>query len=245
MVALLFIGGRYLLPELHAWLLTSPSARVKKVAVSGNRFLTPREVITLAEIHPGMPMVTVRAGDAEARLTTHPRIRRADVNYRFPMSIRVDVQERFPIALIDGDPLTMLSPDGRVLPPVPGRRTEDLPLVVPPTAFRREGDAVRDPLIIDALHLLTMMREEAPELARRVSLVDLSGVRFARVYLDTLDVALLYEPCADWGGHIQALSAVIADLARENREGSVLDLRFREQIVRRGGDERRPLPRSG
>ncbi len=222
-------------PAVHRWLLTSPVFRVERVVVSGNRFLTPCEVVSLAGIVPGTPLISVRPSKSESRLLSHPRIQKADVRYEFPRGLRLRVEERLPVALVDHEGLTILSGDGVVLPPVPGRVGEDLPVILPPSAFRREGDAVLEPRMLDALDFLAALEEIDTRLGRSVSAMDLSGARFARVYLDTLDAALLYEPCRDWSAHLRVLPAVIADMTRAGLVGPVLDLRFARQIVRRGG----------
>ena len=118
-------------------------------------------------------------------------------------------------------------------------------MIIPPAAYRKGDNCVSEPCILDALRFLVTLEEVDPRLSTRVSIVDLTGTRFARVYMDTLDVALLYEPSADWSGHVFTLPAVIADMSREGLSGSVIDMRFQEQVVRRGGDKRSLYARQG
>ena len=68
-----------------------------------------------------------------------------------------------------------------------------------------------------------------------ISVIDLTDARFAHVHLDTLSTALVFEIGGYWTAHVLALPAVVDDLTRSRLHGTVLDLRFREQIVRRGG----------
>lgn len=221
-------------PRVHDWLETSPSLRVKRVLVSGNRFLTPTELITIAGVSPGMPLVAFGRADAEARLRVHPRVRDASVRYVFPRSLRVDVSERVPVALLELDGPRPISEDGVVLPDVPGRVSEDLPVLLPPSDMTSATAAPPD--VREALVFLSTLATVSPGLSGSVSLVDLTGERFTRVYLDTLDTAVLYEKGGRWDAHLLALPVVLSELAAEGRRGAVLDFRFREQIVRRGGE---------
>lgn len=222
-------------PRVHAWISTSPSFQVDRVLVSGNMFLTPREIVSIAGIEPGAPLISLRPEEAEGRLRLHPRVRRAAISYVFPRAIRLWVEERQPIALIESDGLHAVSRDGVVLPPVEGRPIESLPLLLPPPGVTTEGHLVKAPPLLEALTFLAELEHVDVRLSRTVSLVDLSDARFARVYVDSLDTALIYEVGGEWNAHVRALPAVMEDLTRTGVEGAVLDLRFREQIVRRGG----------
>jgi hypothetical protein len=222
-------------PRAHEWILSSPTFQVDRVLVSGNRFLTPREIVAIASIEPGDPLVALRPDEAEGRLRLHPRVRRASISYVFPRGIRLWVEEREPVALIEHEGLVTVSSDGVLLPTVPGRELDDLPVVVPPHDLVTEGHLVHAPSVLEALAFLAGLGRVDDRLARTVSLVDVSDEKFARVFVDSLDTALIFEVGGEWETHLRALPAVVADLTRERVRGSVLDLRFREQIVRRGG----------
>jgi len=219
-------------------LRASPSFTVEKVMVRGHRLLTPREVADVAGIVPGEPLVGLDLAAARDRLMLHPRVGRADVDYVFPRGVRLSVEERRPVALLDVDGLREVTVDGVVLPPVPGRPPADVPVVVPPGRAAVEGQVVIDPGVREAIDFCAAMDEVAPALAHTVATIDLRRASVTRVYLDTLDAALLYAPGdpGRWRTSLVGLPAVIDDLTREGVVGAVLDLRFRDQIVRRGGD---------
>jgi hypothetical protein len=215
--------------------MTSPEFQVDRVLVSGNRFLSPREIVAIAGISPGDPLVALRPDEAEGRLRLHPRVRRAAISYVFPRGIRLWVDEREPVAFIEHDGLHAVSADGVLLPEVPGRELDDLPVVVPPADLVTEGHLVQAKAVFEALAFLEELGDADEKLARSVSLLDVSDEKFARVFVDSLDTALIFEVGGEWSAHVRALPAVVADLTREGLQGTVLDLRFREQIVRRGG----------
>ena len=139
------------------------------------------------------------------------------------------------MAQIEGAEIRAISRDGVLLPPVPGRELQDLPLIQAGSDVSRAGNPVREPAVLEALAFLDELERTDSRLLDSVSIVDVSDGRFGRVYVDSLDTALIYEMGGAWGGHVRVLPGVFEDLSREHVVGTVLDLRFREQIVRRGG----------
>jgi cell division septal protein FtsQ len=224
--------GAQLWPAASGWLGGLPFLEVKKIWVRGNRFLTPAEVLTIASLRPSMSLLSVRAPDSEAKLRLHPRIRHADVEYVFPRGLRVTLEERSPVALVELGQLAPLAADGVLLPPVEGRPIEDLPIILPPKTARVEGPIVRDSKVADALSLLAAVYETDSRLGESISIVDLRSPEASRVYLDTLSTGLVYET-GRWREPVRALPAVIADL--DTVVGAVLDFRFDREIVRRSG----------
>jgi len=219
-------------PAASGWLAGLGPFQVNKIWVRGNRYLTPADVLTIAAVRPSMSLLDIRAADSEAKLRLHPRIQHADVEYVFPRGLRVSIEERSPVALLELGRLEPLSADGVLLPPVEGRPTSNLPIILPPRTARVEGPIVHDSKVTDGLAFLAALSETDVRLGESVSIVDLRNPRLGRVYLDTLSTALVYET-GSWREPIAALPAVIADL--DTTVGAVLDLRFDREIVRRGG----------
>ena len=234
-LVMLFAVAGEMWPAVHERLLSSPTFAIKQVLVSGNEYLTPEEVVDLGHVKPGMPLVALRPGAVEGRLKLHPRIAEAHVRFSFPRAVRLRVTERKPVAQIEGDEIRAVSRDGVLLPPVPGRELENLPLIQAGREVHRDGNPVRIPAVLEALAFLDELERTDSRLFDSVAVIDVTDARFGRVHLDSLDTALIYEIGGVWEPHVRVLPGVFEDLTREEVLGSVLDLRFREQIVRRGG----------
>ncbi|MEU6241333.1 FtsQ-type POTRA domain-containing protein [Streptomyces sp. NPDC047024] len=79
--------------------------RVRQVAVSGTRVLTPAEVRTAAAVPVGAPLVSVDTGAIEARLRRElPRIDAVEVERSWPHGIALKVIERTPSLLVRKGP---------------------------------------------------------------------------------------------------------------------------------------------
>jgi len=231
---LLVALGVELWPTLVGALTRAPLLAIDDVRVRGHRFVTPREVAEIAGIYPGAPLVGVDARASASRLLLHPRIARADIDYVFPRSIRISVEERLPAALVECDSLMPISREGIVLTRVPGRPLEDLPVILPPPGWVVEVSHLKSDGVDDALSFLETIEHVSPALVSSISLVDLRRREVAEVFVDSLGISLIYEPGGDWRTQLRMLPSVVAHLDEAGVGGVTLDLRFQDQIVQRG-----------
>ncbi len=71
-------------------------------------------------------------------LEAHPWIKSVRVRKRFPSTLRIEIAERIPAALLGGPGLVLIDRDGVELAPASSRQGWDLPLFVDSGSFRRE-----------------------------------------------------------------------------------------------------------
>jgi hypothetical protein len=105
---------------------------VRKVTVQGCRMAAEKQVLALAGIRAGMPMLGFTAAEAAQRIQTHPWIDHVSIHRSWPYSVRIEVQEHRPLALInleDGGGLHYLDHNGKVFAPVEPGQDLDFPVV--------------------------------------------------------------------------------------------------------------------
>jgi cell division septal protein FtsQ len=118
--------------------VTSAPWRLGRYTVRGASYLTPREVLTAADLKAGDNLFWVNLARAEGKLCQHPRIRRASIRRRLPAEILVEVEERpAAAAMIINGTLYKVSSDGVILEPM-AAGYEDVPILVG-TRFRAAG----------------------------------------------------------------------------------------------------------
>lgn len=79
----------------------SPWFRADRVAVTGTQVLTPQQIRRAAAVPLGGPLVSVDTGAVRKRLLKAlPRLRDARVHRSWPHTVRVDVAERTPSAVL-------------------------------------------------------------------------------------------------------------------------------------------------
>lgn len=105
---------------------------VRKVTVQGCRMAAEGQVLTLAGIRVGMPMLGFNAAEAAQRIQTHPWIDHVSIHRSWPYSVQIEVQEHRPLALINLENnagLYYLDHNGKVFAPVEPGQDLDFPVV--------------------------------------------------------------------------------------------------------------------
>jgi cell division protein FtsQ len=127
----------------------SGSLRVRQVTVQGCRTLSERDVLALAEIWQGEPLLGIDLVKAEERVRSHPWIDTVSIRRVWPYGLHVQVQERRPLALInleeEGAGLHYMDQHGRIFAALQPGQDIDFPVLtgisLPAGASLTEGPA--------------------------------------------------------------------------------------------------------
>lgn len=108
---------------LLTWLLWgSPVLAVSAVRVDGAGTLTAAEVVDVAGIDEGTPLLRVDVDAAEARVARLPQVAHVEVTRGWPRSVVVTVVERVPVAMVEVDGTrSLVDADGVLFDTVTGR----------------------------------------------------------------------------------------------------------------------------
>ena len=89
--------------------------RIRSVEVVGNHFIPDSQVVAALGLVPGSSILD-RRGGWEGGVRSHPVVNEARVRRRFPGALRVEVEERHPVAFLPGAALVPVDGTGRRLP---------------------------------------------------------------------------------------------------------------------------------
>ncbi|MCL5887291.1 MAG: FtsQ-type POTRA domain-containing protein [Actinobacteria bacterium] len=90
--------------------------KIQSVDVVGNNRLTDQEVIDLAKLPENETLLRVAVTDIERRVERDPWVASADVSRRIPTTLRINITERVPAAILDvGQELYAIDRLGNVL----------------------------------------------------------------------------------------------------------------------------------
>jgi cell division protein FtsQ len=108
---------------LLAWLLWgSPVLAVSAVRVDGAGTLTATEVVDVAGVAEGTPLLRVDVEAAEARVARLPQVADVEVTRGWPRSVVVTVVERVPVAVVEeAGTRSLVDRDGVLFDTVTGR----------------------------------------------------------------------------------------------------------------------------
>lgn len=227
--ALVVVGAVLALWGTWAAVSGSQLFEIKDIEVVGSTRLSADEVIALAALDPGETLLRVDGGEVAARLKSNPWIADAHLSRRIPSTLRIDVKERVPAAVVDtGTTFWFVESSGRVLAEsiassatvVPVIR--DVPDFVAEPGTESESEALRNALrVLGGLtdELRASVRTVSAPLVSETALLTASGV----------------EIMVGEAVNMEEKSVLIADiLAAQGDRVVFIDVRSIERPISRG-----------
>lgn len=208
----------------------SPALRVAHVAVEGHERLSAGEVLALVEGLRGRHIIGLDLDEWRDRLRSSPWVEDAALRRVLPSTVEVTVRERRPIAIGRlGSALYLVDARGVVLDEYgPAYADVDLPIVdglAAPKGHDGLVDEVRAGL---AARVIAALGGQ-PDLARRVSQIDVSDAHDAVVMLEG-DRALLHVGEEDFVERLQQYLELGDALRERVADIDYVDLRFAERL---------------
>ena len=214
-----------------ALVLGAPALQVSRITMRGNERLSKGEVLALLDGLRGRNIITVDLAEWQARLQASPWVEHAHIRRVLPSRIDVELSERHPIGIgrISGAPY-LVDAAGIVIDEYgPNYADLDLPLI-DGLRSRTAGaiSAVDEARARLAARVIAAI-ERRPDIAKRVSLIDVSDAHDAVVMLER-DTALLRLGEDDFVDRIQQYLDVAPALRDQVAEIDYVDLRFEERL---------------
>jgi cell division protein FtsQ len=107
-LAALGTGGFYGIRYLHQ----ADFFRLERVHVENNLRLSEEEILSAAEVRPGMSLFDIHPEEVGARIEGLDWVKTASVERIFPRELRIRLAERKPVAVMKLDHFYYLDPDG-------------------------------------------------------------------------------------------------------------------------------------
>lgn len=154
---------------LGAALVSLPVFRVRHVQVVGERQVSQEQVLQLAAVPTNTPMIRLAVDAIGARVSTLPSVARVKVVRVWPDTVRIEIDERQPVAYtpLDGGGFGLIDTHGEVYRAI-GQAPTGLPQVVGASPVSAPGIAPADPAMAAAVDVA---RRLPGSLASRVSSV--------------------------------------------------------------------------
>lgn len=136
LVTLAVVSGGFFLSR-------SSFAHARDIEVSGTEHLSRSEIVRLAAVSKATNVVWLDDGSIERTLEAHPWVADAEVDVALPATIRIEIVERIPVAVVrDGLARSLVAADGTPLGTA--SRIRDLPTIHLPMATGVDGRAWPD-----------------------------------------------------------------------------------------------------
>ena len=208
-----------------AWqrVFASDRLRVGRLEVRGSHFLSEGEVRELASPAVGESILTLDIEALKARLRSSPWVADATVTRALPDTVRVEIQERVPLALAELDRLYLMDEDGDLID-IYGPRTGAFDLPIVRGLMGVEEDSRRD-----RARRAGALLADLADLGSEISEVYVEPSGDVRVVLrGDGEVLLFAEP--PYRSRLVTFLSLRRELAQKAPGAEHFDLRFRGRI---------------
>ncbi len=147
----------------------TPAMSARNIVVTGTGAVTREEVLEVARVRPGTPLLQIDTKQVADRVATIRRVASARVQRQYPSALRITIVERVPVAVVD-------FPDG---PHLFDRDGVDFATAPPPPALPYmdvDNPGPGDPATRAALQVLTALRPEVAGQVSRVAAPSVSSI---------------------------------------------------------------------
>ena len=219
--------------------LSAEALTVTRITVRGNERLSRGEVLALLEGLRGASMVTADLEQWRRKLLASPWVSDAALRRELPGTLAVLVSERQPMAIGRiRDVLYLIDQEGMIIDEFgPNYAEFDLPIVDGLASRRTGATLVDDSRAALAARLLGDLQRR-PDLAARLSQIDVSDIRDAVVVLKD-DTALVHIGDERFAERVQSYVDLVPALRERVPEIDYVDLRFGERVYVRPSRGRR------
>jgi cell division protein FtsQ len=215
--------------------------KVKRVTIEGNRIVETAEIMQLIKVPKNSQLQDVDLMAVRRDILSHHFIKDAVVERDLPATLRVTIQERVPLAIINSAEILYLDEDGVVLPHSISKHLFDLPVLtgLPNDASLAPGTSLKNPDVQEALQILASSKLVSKELYRLISEVRLRNGADIVLYASEWGVPIIFGH-GDIASKLVRLEAfweqVVSDRGSETLQ--YVDLRFDDQVVVRWNQRR-------
>ncbi|HUE86747.1 MAG TPA: FtsQ-type POTRA domain-containing protein [Vicinamibacterales bacterium] len=211
--------------------LGAPALQVTRIAVRGNERLSAGEVLALVDGLRGQSILTVDLDEWQQRLLASSWVEEAHVRRVLPSGVDIRLHERRAIGIgrLAGA-LYLIDATGVVIDEYGVDYSElDLPIIDGLAARPADGASAVDQTRARLAARVIASLESRPELADRVSLIDVSDAHDAVVMLEG-DTVMLRLGEEDFAGRIQEYLDLAPALRERVSDIDYVDLRFDERL---------------
>ena len=225
--ALLIYGGY----RGVALVADSQTLQISHLVVRGHERLSAGEVLALVEGLRGQNILTVRLDDWRQRLLASPWVSGATIRRVLPSTVEIRVHERRPMGIGRiGAALYLIDGEGVIVDEYgPAYADVDLPIIDGLGTSPEKGGTLVDPLRAEFAGRVIAALSMRPEIARRVSQLDVSDLHDAVVILDG-DRTLLRIGDAEFVERLQQYVDLAPALHERMAAIDYVDLRFDERL---------------
>jgi cell division protein FtsQ len=229
-LALTVVGG-YAAYRAAALVSAAPSLQIAHLTVRGHERLSTGEVLALVDGLRGQNILAVNLEDWQQKLQSSPWVESATIRRVLPSTLEIMVHERRPMGIGRiGTAMYLVDRHGVIVDEYgPAYADIDLPIIDGMATSPHQGGSMVDGPRAEFAGRVISALAVRPEIAERVSQIDVSDPRDAVVILDG-DPALLRLGDGDFVARLQHYLELAPTLRERLAAIDYVDLRFDERL---------------
>jgi cell division septal protein FtsQ len=207
------------------------SLQIGHMVVRGHERLSTGEVLSLVEGLRGQNILTVKLDAWQQKLLSSPWVEHATIRRVLPSTLEIAIHERRPMGIGRlGTAMYLIDGKGVIIDEYgPAYADVDLPIIDGITASPHDGGSIVDVARAEFAGRVIGAFAARPEIARRVSQIDVANLHDAVVILDG-DAALLHLGDSEFAERLQQYIDLAPALHERLAGIDYVDLRFDERM---------------
>ncbi len=205
------------------------------IIFSGNSIVDESEYRSFLLKEYGSHIFTEDISAISSRIEQHPYVAGARVSKHFPKGILIEVSERYPVALINNNPLLLIDNNSIVLP----FRSNSFDLEIPILSNFKitddlypVGKKTLSPIVINVVQFLKRINKEYPQLYENLSEVRLNKYNDYELILSEKPTKIVIGKSITWS-KILVLKEFEKNISgrKSLTDYAYLDLRYNNQVI--------------
>ncbi|MCX7919097.1 MAG: FtsQ-type POTRA domain-containing protein [bacterium] len=217
--------------QLTMFVFWSNYFSLRKVEISTTKQINRTEILNLADVQLQKNLVTLPTRNIIKRVMVHPWVKEVRIQKRFPATIRIDVVERSPIAVVCGKEMYGVDAEGYLLPGIYPESLQELPIVtVPENVLVEHPTRINSDGMRNVLTVITYLKENAPWFLKEISEFNITAPDNLLLYTlhEGTEIRLGKE---NFEERLNKLLHIWQIIKQQQLEEEYIDLRFDKQGI--------------
>ncbi len=210
---------------------------INRIQIQGASIIEPQEYLELLGDITDTPIAQIKLDEIRSAIEAHPYVRATRVSRHYPNTIKIELVERQPIAMVNIPPMVLIDAEGVVLPETDNTINPQLPCLSnfnPAKQLYPVGEQALSQKVIEATKIVTQIRRKYPSLYRNLSEVRLNHREEYELILSEEPTRIVLGSDDIWFKLLilKEFERSITPL-RKLTDYTYLDLRYENQVIAR------------